>query len=480
MVLHEFSESETSSKLEAEVSENSEIQTRFIGMPGATRRYRLVNIQSWGPNSPWIELNEKGMHVLEARSETGKSVLFKMFHAAAFPPKSTRDSTFQGLLRRGKSEGYLDMEQYSGECIRFKIELKRITYYYKETKESSWKIFEAQALPEVIRKALGWVLLPESELILNLIEGDDAQLFIKTSNTTNAEVLSLVTKEKTITQAEENLMIWKQLVEGSMKKLAKPLTKLGNDLQATPQIDVDRLKLVLDKSETILTSWQRVDDMRQQLDYFIAIVNSKPDIGLIDWERAKAVNDSVSAIRKSDTALAELISIVSNRKEQLQVSGYAKEFDDESCRNVIRTLNKVNRARGALDSFMGIVESIPEGFNKAELDLPSLSAIASVMRSNTGAIKTISQFAMLVNGKPEDVLDPTIAEPILKSKNVTDTLLKTFRELVPEIGQHIKAVKGVRVLSSEIESLRQETGVCPLCGADMKGGMSDDKCENHT
>ena len=168
---------------------------------------RLVNIQSFKDIT--LDLT-RGINVIEAPNETGKSVMFKVYRTmcdANWYGRGERKS----LIRRGCSKGLalLVVPKSENEVYKVLFEVYK-TYqvyrlYLNDKLLDSWK---QDVLPQRVQEVLGWYYDSNSKILLNLCDQELDMPFVNSNSRFNYEVMRFIIQSPELERARDNLHEW--------------------------------------------------------------------------------------------------------------------------------------------------------------------------------------------------------------------------------------------------------------------------------
>ena len=159
----------------------------------------LINFQTWDSSQQVIKLEGDIINNIQGSNESGKSVLFKVLYEMYFPG-------YHGaldIIRDGCDAGILfilmtDGTQIVWECYR---NLRKFYLQYPGAEIIQWTQNE---VPQEITTALGLIVNPDHNIILNVIDKDTPMPFIKSSPKYNAALLKSVVEPDIIKRLYEN------------------------------------------------------------------------------------------------------------------------------------------------------------------------------------------------------------------------------------------------------------------------------------
>lgn len=420
--------------------------------------FKLTNIQSYDDSVGWIELNPVGLTVFVARSETGKSVFFKVCDCMCFPLRFGV-STRRGLIRRGHDSGTCEMRLTNGTYI--KVTFNRSSTSYEMTRKGeathTWK---ASRLPEEVQSELAWYIDYENKQLLNMIDEHNGGFFIKHSSKYTASVLKCITQDPKIEQARKSIDEWSAVLAAKQKDVFPKFKFVESQLISHPYVNESLLEERLTKKKKICSVWEKLDTLEEQLTYLTSIVASKPqevkDLTALE-NLAKALHNG----KTSESDVKELIEIVETKPE-----GSLKEINHKHCEEIIVCKSNL---RGLAKESIDLYELInTKPAEVQQLNAERCESLQKSIHSVKGLYASLSELMKEVTGKPPEVESLVSAEPYHQGIQQVKALSQNFIEYVNALQDFSKIKKASSILSKEISELESTLGVCPVCGSQLK------------
>ena len=382
------------------------------------RSIRLVNLQSWDDSDNKLDLSDRGINVLRARSETGKSVFRKVFTVACFPtlygPRSRK-----ALIRRGCEEGTLKMELSNGTRIEIIIREKKILYKMMKSEDNAWRTWETTSMPEEIREELGWYVDDDNKIILNVIDSDHGKVFIDTSPKFNAAVLKHLTDEPRVTQARQTVSEWMDLLGDTMKKIEPILISLKRECETGKFIDPAAIEEKLVKCKSIECGWASVEETLAHLQSVTTIVQEKPE----------------GVLRDISTA--------------------------EDCYNGINALTKFLNCIEQMEKFV----TTKPVFNGYDVDFEYGDSVLTAQKAVRVLEAAFIDFCKSMASKPVQPKDHTVAKPYYVALDSVTEVSNAYKEYLVAFQRYMLAKADVSKSKARLKEVEEALGVCPLCGA---------------
>lgn len=188
------------------------------------RSITLYNIQSWADGErQTLDLSLEDVNVIIARSETGKSVIFKIFYQMCFPDYWKYKSE-NNLLRRRCMEGKAIYELADGTILTFVFNHSTQHYEMKHPGEDEATIYWNAEIPEEVNRELGLIYDKDLRMILNVLIKDIPYPIIATSPQWNAKIFALVLTDTRIESGITNCREWIIETSAMVKRLTKSIT----------------------------------------------------------------------------------------------------------------------------------------------------------------------------------------------------------------------------------------------------------------
>lgn len=284
----------------------------------------LVNIQSWKDET--IEFAEDLVNVVSARSERGKTVLFKVFYQMVFPTYYKFGSR-NDLIRRGCSFGEVTLKLSNFTEILFHCEHKEQWFKMKRPCDSDWVVYYQSNCPQEIINELGLIVDYELKYILNIYIKDNQYPFINTTKTWNAVLFNQVFKNE---------------------KLDCTIERLSSDLKELNELE-KRVKLSLDFKMNENNSLQYKD--------IDAIIASKDDI-----DKINELYNVVDEINKVTVKYEKNLETYEKLKDKV-----FDVVDINEIRNLIVTLSKIAKVTNDMEHNLLVIENTPDNTEVSNL-----------------------------------------------------------------------------------------------------------------
>lgn len=390
--------------------------------------YRMVNCQSWVDET--IELSSSLANILIARSETGKSVLFKMIRQMCFHNFHGRKGR-ETLISYNKDYAKLFLFLKSGVEIEFTV--FKTYQIYKMTKDGEVRTWKQNTLPEEIRVELGWFIDEEYQIIVNLIDLEMPTLFVDSSPIYNARLLRFVTAhpvlEKSIEYLKEKFQESKTLVEAEKTNLRV----LEHQNSLYKYRDVFNSKIHLERAKGTLEVFKVLAELHRPLDALVKLE-----------EPASLPSSTLEEDYKTFKTLTQV-------KEKLElISENIPELPRVDERN-IRSLKVLNEIKERL-----------KFLNKDISDLPEVNEDNINLIGNLHEMK--NQLESLNDIEIVNIPDIDLTKEIKQIKTLRNLSFK-LKELITTQYNLNKATE----LLERAESDLAQFELCPSCGKPVAG-----------
>lgn len=426
--------------------------------------FQLKNIQSWGSNIDPLEVSQSGMTVLRARSETGKSVLFKVFRVVCFYGRDRKSRL--ALIKRGCDSGSLTLWLSNGASVQFEVTKKKVIYRLRESDDSQWRVWDSVSmLPEEIRVQLGWHLDYDNKILLNLITVKNS-LFVDSSPKYNASILKCITDNPRMYEIQETASEWIDQINSAINSLQAPMLALQKICDVYTRVDEQALERNIRSAKEIERAWDAVDRCFEQCKYFEAVLRMRPKVLDYDMESAGECYAVLQLLDCAMTGIDRMIDVASAKPDNRFLN-----IDFDLCENIIEVLSTCNAANNALKHTVGLVERKPQCLDK-NLNLNMLESISNVIVQVGKSRGSYINFIRILSSRPIEV--PYDIREVGTIYDVSIQILeveKAFSLFVKTI-QRLNIVKKQLYVDREnLKRLESEMKVCPLCGADLRSDI---------
>lgn len=431
------------------------------------KQMHLKNIQSWKDET--VNFSQD-LNVITARSERGKTVLFKVFYQMVFPNKY-KFSGKNSLIRRDSYYGEVDFILWNDTEIHFHLEDKSQYFKMKRICDDEFTVYYQNDCPQEIVNELGLVVDYELGYILNIYIKDNQYPLINTSRTWNAKLFNQVftnpeldsaikgctdtlNELNVIKQKNDNYLRYLEVTNNQMKYIdIEPIScveKILSEMNTMYNI-IDSTKMPLNELEKYLTEYEKLKDKVFEVididdikNYFI-VVRDIDDV-LTDLDKATFMLSNIPdspSIEKDLECVARYIELLENAMKplsNLEINVARLEEIDEIC-------NKFQEVDEDLESICLIFEKmikVNELLNEEERALIKYA----------GAVKDENVINLMLNE-----LDG-IEEYMKSIKAIENCLIKQENLLL----SYSSTLQTEKQLKEEFDEVSKNIEVCPTCG----------------
>ena len=430
------------------------------------KAFKLVNLQSWPDDMGWIDLETPGVTVFQARSETGKSVFFKACDCMCFPTRFGI-STRRSLIRRGFETGSVEIKLSNDTIIKCEFHKTKNVYTRTDAQGNVTSYPPCNNLPDELARELGWFVNYNTKQLLNLIDDNNGRFFIQGSAKDSAEVLKVITQNRILTEASDNVTNWtKSLIEKD-REVVPALNAVRHQLQATPYIDADELRKEVSLAEGLGNAWKQVSYLSSEA-YILGLEVEKKPAPPVDLSLADSLMEALEELETIKPAVVEMENLIANKP----VDDGLTERDYEVVGSVLDAGDEIVEFNKSVDDMISLVNSKPsmegllsdEAFDKADSLIEACEKITALQES-------VGIMERLVGLKPPEVnLNLDLADSLIEAYDKIGGLSQAFVEYVETLRQYVRSKQETAAIANEIKVLEDKLGVCPLCGASFKGG----------
>ena len=383
----------------------------------------LVNIQSWKDET--IEFSEDLVNVISARSEKGKTVLFKVFYQMVFPNYYKFNSR-NDLIRRGCYFGEVTLELTNFTQILFHLEHKEQWFKMKRPCDEDWITYYQSNCPNEIINELGLIVDYELQYILNIYIKDNQYPFINTTKTWNAVLFNQVFKNEKLDKTVEFLTTELKDLSDLKKRLESQLSykNLQNSqLTYTDVEDIDRVKNTVNSINQCYDVIDEISKVMLEYEKHLKTYEELKDkvFDVVDIMDVKELYTSINAIKNVTVELEPNLSVVQN----------TPDYTD------------IGREAGNIKKLVETVSDIYSNSQRVENQLIDYSnSVSALTRANEikDTVKSMHDISALV-GKIH-----------LKFKDMDNRLIT-----------HAKVCDETNKVSKELEEVKSKIKICPTC-----------------
>lgn len=424
---------------------------RYSGkiMSNYIKSYRLLNFQSWGENSPDINLETDMVNIIEGANETGKSVLYKVLYNFCFPNYWTPIE----LIRRGCEAGVMLLELQDGATIIYVLKPREYSYILVEPDDTK-KVWTNQGCPDEIIQRLGLILDKDTQVILNVIDSDIALPFIKTTPKFNASLIRAIVEPEGMTRFFENLQNTSQRVENAKFYFSEKSKALDVEIKRIEYINVDEISDKKSVVDHLLRLAESVNKFETAMTALRLIKGSYP-VEVQDPSIYKSLIDSITAIDKLNKNIRHLQEV--NQIRIPEVSSV------EAIEQNILQLEHLNSFIPDISKLYHLVDTTPR-----EVILPD---IGDNIDAHDILSKTIHSLKCIFDLKVD--LEACQECPNLDADiQILDSLFRcktSIQNYISCLSALRKQEDKMNSLAEEINTIVNRAGICPTCGQLLRG-----------
>lgn len=383
----------------------------------------LVNIQSWKDET--IEFSEDLVNVVSARSEKGKTVLYKVFYQMVFP-NYYKFGSRNDLIRRDSYFGEVTLELSNMTKILFHVEHKEQWFKMKRASDLDWVMYYQNNCPQEIINELGLIVDYELQYILNIYIKDNQYPFINTTKTWNAVLFNQVFKNEKLDKTIESLTEELKVLSDTQKQLQNKISLKEIQNKQMQYVNIAEIQLVRSAVNQLNQMYDILDEI-----YKITV---KYEEHLSTHEKLKdKVFDVVDIvdIKELYTTLFAIYNVTKDLEPNLSVIERTPDYTDVS--------EKVNTLQKLMNTCVDVHNSSVKIENQLVNYSNSLTGIANAesVRKSVTEIRNLSD----------------IVEELLEFTKVMDDKLLDFAKVSEDISK----------VSSELSEVKSKIKVCPTC-----------------
>lgn len=387
------------------------------------KRMHIKNIQSWKDEE--ITFSDELVNVVCARSEKGKTVLFKIFYQMVFP-NYYKFGSRNDLIRRGCNKGEVYLELYNGTQIQFICGHKEQSFKMKRDCDDDWITYWEQRCPREIINELGLIIDWDLQYILNIYIKDNQYPFINTSKVWNATLFNKVFKNEKLDRTINNLSIKLDDLVQNQKEFSKKYQYKVYENSNLQYYDIDEIKRVKVEVEKINKLYNIVDEIHKSL---------------------KSLEKALKEQEQLKDKVFDIVDIV-------------------EIKNLCLILNKINKCTRELEPNLKIVENTPET-DKLGLQLSAVRSTYSSVSNISSKIATMESlfknYSRDLNASKEisDIL--TGAENIKSSLNSVYSIANKISNYEKILFNYANTIKEIQKTENELAEVKSKIKVCPTC-----------------
>lgn len=395
-------------------------------MAQAIRSLLLINLQSWKytETSKPIEFSIEDLNIIRARSETGKSVIFKIFYQMCFPNYFKYGSQNK-LIRRGCDEARAVYLMEDGTEITFVLGHHSQHYILRKPDGDTQTIWE-QEIPEVINRELGLIYDRDLRIITNVLTKDIPYPIIATTGQWNAKMFSLVSTNEKLETAATACKEWIETFTAKTKAMEKERTIKQNIVNGLKVTDIVELEQIQTTTTKLLAISECFDVIMQKAE---TLITSTKEYNAVLTDMSDVV--TISELRKLSQSYRVLVPLVEVIDASLRVMENVTKTEQVVMLRQLYTLSEWFRN---ISAEIDILRTNLQQVQESDTWLQNRSITVGTLQA-FGVVKT--QLTALVAG-----------------------LIRLYNAL----NEYIQATQAWNKYNVELQALKEEMKMCPLCG----------------
>ncbi len=402
---------------------------------------QMVNLQSWKDQT--FHLSD-GLTAIEAPSETGKSVYIKAIRLAT-ERNSYSTEEYKSIIRRGCDYGRILFANEENTVVYFTFYPTRLECGIRY-KGESFKRHIGPATDEMLR-ALG--LIKVGNRIINILDNEHPMLFDGTESEYNDSLLKDYIyhqqTEEMIKSCEENLDLFKiktRLLRNDKSTLESRLVSF--------QVfgDVYYVKSRVHNAKILANVSDRYEELTENLKHQLHL-NHKNEI----------VN--FNKIYSNMQILNTSMGLYDELKERLSL--------DYNYKPTIQDLNKLeltNNMNNLLLQLQNNLSSLIQSDNRPTTELTDKLSFFNEEQKLVNQVLT--KLLRILELKEKPITSLTQNEKLLNILSVYQNLIENLSQLDNQTTLCLTSEEEVQTSKLELNKLKEELKVCPLCGSIME------------
>ena len=442
--------------------------------------YQLIDFQSWDESVGVIELELDKMNTIIAPSETGKSVIIKVLKEMCF--SGVWGYTPRSLIRRNAPCGQAVFYLENNTIVVYKLFLNKIAYYIinGNDKPIVWEYGTTTGveIPDAVANLMGLIIDRQAKTVINILDKDMMTPFINAPEELNNRILAVVTEVPEIEKRREVLKEWQQQLEETEKTIRNKLRNVSDEYNRAPVINTLNYELLKERAEKLLHFVEYLDVLVN--DSELEIYPTKPkDVCCPDLTQTILFLDDVSNVYDYYDDLTELVepdevdfvpnldsllpiitdieNLIIDYDELLSVNEPSEVLFDESVGSIVSVLDSVVSIGTTLNEFISCINDEPIVVNEpnnVSLTIDSILDSISYVIINCNRLQTDIEPSQPFNDKRVRGINNFLK--VIESFKLND--LESTLESLDFCNNEIEG------LEKELDSIRKELGVCPVCG----------------
>ncbi|PGT89938.1 hypothetical protein [Bacillus thuringiensis] len=384
-----------------------------------------------------VSFSERGVFKLDGNNNIGKSALSEAIRILA---KNVSNNNYKYYLRDGCTNFVIDYEGWDGS----KITLSRGSVDFYEWELADGKKGRADKT--------GGRVPAELEEYFNLYHEKE-----KTKEILNFRMKDSLIPFVEMTAGDNNFILQKALGTEDFLLALKSVQKIKNEESKEVKVIETQLDQETERLQTITASLTQKERSLAEVERYEAVLKAEYEIleGLEDVKQAKQVLNTEESrlnalksrvtnlpIEEGETILALLQDVQDLQGAMKHLSELEKEYESKKAR-----VTGLETEEG--EEILVILQDIQE----LQKEIHMLAQIETELSSLKARLESVSGM--------EEV------EELLACLNDIKEMQEAYRQLHVLENQTMQAKEQYEQAQKELEQLKEEMGVCPLCGVDI-------------
>lgn len=417
--------------------------------------FGFVNVQSF--EDAYIPLNPNGLTVIEARSETGKSVYIKCLRRAIFFKYSTPEQR-KIIIKRPHTKDkvgvfYIDLVDSTRVTFEFRYTSVKtiVTFPNGEVKSHSGDV------PKYVLDLLGLVVDYNTCLILNIMDNESPMLFDTTDHKYNDKLIGFYARH-------DDLINRKDFLEDELSCISKQMIQNEAGIRAyTSRLEqihvVDYTQELLELESRLVAIDEYMNVIEQVLPLLDNVYECIADgvLKTYDTTVMENIKDELNVLNNIESIVGNILSV------QEELNTY-NTYEMSNITNFTKVLSNLDMLLSGVESLGGVLPSVSDTTINTLTDLVDVNIVAEKINA------LCNDYINVYNSKlpvlEDDVIN-TISECTGNNK-----LLLEIDNLVDEISKchdDIKEYEKVKLmLDKEYKDTLKSFKRCALCGQEIK------------
>lgn len=356
---------------------------------------RAIKIHNIGPwKDDVIEFSDS-INVLIAGNGKGKTAVFNCIKLAVCPEIFSSTDLID-FIRIGESSGEFILLFTDGSAYRVVVAPSGVNYYYcSNLQESNTFILCTGGKPQDLLDKLGSFV--KNDLICNLVDMQQTQLFVETSDKDTYDILSFIINDPNLDKLKDNLVNLRiPMTKKLYKEVSAKVDTCSAILSEIKYVDVVSKEFRQKELEEFIEPINRLYTSYEAFDNLLKVEEFSEDfIGLLDSIcNLNEVSSNLEGIKEFDEIDSEVLDFTVNLNEIFNKFNSLENLDDSSVKTLRTILNSVSSLNDLVKYTNGI---------QKEIDTENLIQIIKVSNYLGDVSKCIDN--VLSNGDVETEID---------------------------------------------------------------------------